>query len=94
MLFRSHDTIRLRTEAGPGALDGLDGIEEINDQGNHQEVRWRGDPQELLAALMGRTRILQFEIARPSLRDIFVRIAAPEDEPKPTSAPEAIAHAS
>jgi ABC-2 type transport system ATP-binding protein len=89
-----HDTIRLRTEAGPRALDGLDGIEEINDQGNHQEVRWRGDPQELLAALMGRTHILQFEIARPSLHDIFVRIATPEVEPKPTSAPEAIAHAS
>ena len=73
-----HDTIRLRTEAGMEALEGLDGIEEINDQGNYQEVRWGGDPQELLAALMARTRILQFEVARPSLHDIFVRIAAPE----------------
>ena len=52
-----YDTIRLRTEAGMAALDGLDGIDEINDQGNLQEVRWRGDPQELLAALMARTRI-------------------------------------
>jgi hypothetical protein len=48
----------------------------------------------LLAALMGRTRILQFEIARPSLRDIFVRIAAPDESPGPSPAPEAIAHAS
>src|SRR5262249_45258316 len=78
-----HDTIRLRTEAGRDALEGLGGIEEINDQGNLQEVRWRGDPQDLLAALMGRTRILQFEIARPSLHDIFVRIAAPEAETVP-----------
>jgi ABC-2 type transport system ATP-binding protein len=87
-----HDTIRLRTEAGLEAVDGLDGIDEINDQGNYQEVRWRGDPQDLLAALMRRTRILQFEIARPSLHDIFVRIAAPESEPM--SAQEALAHAS
>ena len=37
-----HDTIRLRTEAGMEALEGLHGIEEINDQGNYQEVRWSG----------------------------------------------------
>jgi ABC-2 type transport system ATP-binding protein len=85
-----HDTIRVRTEAGVGALAGLDGIEEINDQGNVQEVRWRGDPQDLLAALLGRTRILQFEIARPSLHDIFVRIAAPEIQ----TMSESLAHAS
>lgn len=85
-----HDTIRVRTEAGMAAFAGLDGIEEINDQGNMQEVRWRGDPQDLLAGLMGRTRILQFEIARPSLHDIFVRIAAPEIE----TLPESLAHAS
>ena len=38
----------------------------------------RGDPQGLLPALAARTRILQFEITRPSLHDIFVRIAAPD----------------
>ncbi len=85
-----HDTIRLRTEAGMEALEGLHGIEEINDQGNYQEVRWGGDPQELLAALMARTRIQQFEVARPSLHDIFVRIAAPEIQ----TLPESLAHAS
>jgi ABC-2 type transport system ATP-binding protein len=81
-----YDTIRLRTDAGMDALDGLEGIEEINDQGNLQEVRWRGDPQALLEALMSRTRISHFEVTRPSLHDIFVRIAAP--------APEALSHAS
>jgi ABC-2 type transport system ATP-binding protein len=74
-----HDTIRLRTDDGIDALDGLDGIEEINDQGNAQEVRWRGDPRALLEALMSRTRISHFEVTRPSLHDIFVRIAAPEN---------------
>src|SRR5262249_52447153 len=89
-----HDTIRLRTEAGPAALVGLDAIEEGNDQGNIQEVRWRGDPQDLLAALVGRTRILRFEVARPSLHDIFVRIAAPGDEPGAMPVAEAVTHAS
>jgi len=75
-----YDTIRLRTEEGAPALEGLTGIEEVNDQGNLQEVVWRGDPQGLLEALMARTRIQHFEVARPSLHDIFVRIATPETE--------------
>jgi ABC-2 type transport system ATP-binding protein len=86
------DTIRLRTDDGMAALENLDGIEEINDQGNLQEVRWAGDPQALLAALMARTRIQQFEITRPSLNDIFVRIAAPDDH-APIH-PEVVSHAS
>jgi ABC-2 type transport system ATP-binding protein len=75
-----YDTIRLRTEDGAAALEGLPGIDEVNDQGNLQEVAWRGDSQALLEALMARTRVQHFEVARPSLHDIFVRIAAPEAE--------------
>ncbi len=88
-MSHGRDMIRVRTEAGVDVLRGLAGIEEINDHGNYQEVAWRGDSQDLLAALMGRTRVLQFEIARPSLRDIFVRIAAPETD----TIPEPLAHA-
>jgi ABC-2 type transport system ATP-binding protein len=77
-----YDTIRVRTEAGMAALEELDGVVEINDLGNLQEVRWRGDPQGLLPALAARTRIYQFEITRPSLHDIFVRIAAPRPGPR------------
>jgi ABC-2 type transport system ATP-binding protein len=83
------DTIRLRTEDGMGALAGLAGIEEINDHGNVQEIRWRGDSQELLEAVMARTRVTHFEVTRPSLHDIFVRIAAPHD-----TVVEASSHAS
>ena len=72
------DTIRVRTEAGPRRLEGLGGVEDVNDRGNLQEVRWRGDPQDLLHALAARTSVYHFEMTRPSLHDIFVRIAAPE----------------
>jgi ABC-2 type transport system ATP-binding protein len=82
----SYDTIRIRTAAGASALEGLEGVLEVNDLGNIQEVRWRGDPQDLLTALSCRTRITHFEITRPSLHDIFVRIAAPDQTPEPETA--------
>jgi len=85
-----HDTIRLRTEDGMKALAGLNDIEEINDQGNLQEVQWRGDPQALLEALIARTRVTLFEVARPSLHDIFVKIATPQTQTEP----EVASHAS
>jgi ABC-2 type transport system ATP-binding protein len=74
-----NDTVRLRTEAGRPALDGLAGVEAINDLGQLQELRLsrEGDPQAVLAAVLSRTRVLSFEVAKPSLHDIFVRIARP-----------------
>lgn len=73
------DTIRLRL-ADPGALSALGGVEKIADYGNYQEVRLTNgtNPQQLLANLASRTNINLFELAKPSLHDIFVRIAAPE----------------
>jgi ABC-2 type transport system ATP-binding protein len=89
-----YDTIRLRTEDGMDALHGLDGIDEVNDQGNLQEVTWRGDPQALLAILVSRTRVNLFEVARPSLHDIFVRIASPDGNASAESALEVTSRAS
>jgi ABC-2 type transport system ATP-binding protein len=80
------DTIRLETDDGVVALEGLDGVDEIIDQGNYQEVRWGGDPQRLLEILISRTRIKHFEVTRPSLHDIFVRIASPEAVQEPALA--------
>jgi ABC-2 type transport system ATP-binding protein len=80
------DTIRLETDDGVRALEGIPGIEEVSDQGNYQEVRWAGDPQRLLEILVSRTRITRFEITRPSLHDIFVRIASPESVQEPAVA--------
>jgi ABC-2 type transport system ATP-binding protein len=74
------DTIRIRTEDGAAALQGLEGVEKISDFGQVQELRVASgrDPQEILSAIMSRTRVRSFELARPSLHDIFVRIAGPE----------------
>jgi ABC-2 type transport system ATP-binding protein len=73
------DTIRLRTAAGAGALSGMPHVQSINDYGQLQEVRVSGDPQAFLKALAAKTAVHQFEITRPSLHDIFVRIARPAE---------------
>jgi len=74
-------SLRLATEAGAGALEGLPGIASVNDQGNLQEILLapEADPQAILRALAARTAVRYFEVARPSLHDIFVRIARPEE---------------
>ncbi len=73
------DTIRLRLDDA-AILSLLKGIERVADFGKYQEVRLTNgtDPQQLLTQIAGRTRVSLFEVARPSLHDIFVRIAGPE----------------
>jgi ABC-2 type transport system ATP-binding protein len=75
-----NDTIRLQTESGMAALKGIRGIEKINDYGQVQELRLGSgtETQDILADVMKKTRVLKFEVTRPSLHDIFIRIAAPE----------------
>jgi ABC-2 type transport system ATP-binding protein len=75
------DTVRLRTGGGSAALSGMREVEAVNDFGQLQEVRVTGDPQQFLARLAARTPVYHFEITRPSLQDIFVRIATPASEP-------------
>jgi ABC-2 type transport system ATP-binding protein len=71
------DTVRIRTSAGAAALAGMPEVESINDFGQLQEVRLKGDPQAFLSRLAARTAVYHFEVTRPSLQDIFVRIAKP-----------------
>ena len=51
----------------------------VRDLGRCQELRLErdGDTQILLAALMRRGKVRHFELTRPSLQEIFVRIAGP-----------------
>ncbi len=74
------DTIRIRAENGSDVLRDLKGVEKINNFGQLQELRIARDydPHDILTAIVSRTRVSSFEIARPSLHDIFVRIAGPE----------------
>jgi ABC-2 type transport system ATP-binding protein len=72
------DTVRVRTSHGAAALAGMPDVESVNDFGQIQEVRLNGDPQGFLARLAERATVYHFEVTRPSLQDIFVRIARPD----------------
>jgi ABC-2 type transport system ATP-binding protein len=71
------DTVRVRTSHGTAVLSAMPEVEAVNDFGQMQEVRVSGDPQAFLARLAERTAVFHFEVTRPSLQDIFVRIAKP-----------------
>jgi ABC-2 type transport system ATP-binding protein len=77
-----HDTLRVSCGDGVSALQDLPGVEKVNDYGRVQELRISSDcdPQGVLTLIMSRTRVRSFEIGKPSLHDIFVRIAGPEAE--------------
>jgi ABC-2 type transport system ATP-binding protein len=75
------DTIRVRFGDSRPDLDGLPGVVSVTDFGKAQELRLSpgADPQLVLQSLMNGGRILHFEVTRPSLHDIFVRIARPQN---------------
>jgi len=74
------DTIRIKSDGGVNVLYDINGVEKINDFGQYQEIRISNltDSQKILSAIMAKTRVSRFEIASPSLNDIFIRIAQPE----------------
>ena len=77
-----NDTIRVVVEGGSRALVDLPGIEHINDMGRVQDLRMvQGcDPQHVLKILATRTRVDSFSVIKPTLHDIFVRIAGPQPQ--------------
>ena len=74
------DTMRLQSDLGAEALSGIEGIDDINDFGQMQEVRLQpgADPQKILERIIAKTRVNRFEMSSPSLEEIFIRIARPE----------------
>jgi len=78
------DTLRIRTSTGASVLEGLDGVEDVRDHGQLQELRFTGDTQKLLHDLLARTEVHHFEQTRPSLHDIFVSIAKPDPDEEKT----------
>jgi ABC-2 type transport system ATP-binding protein len=76
------DTIRVTAEGGVAAAGALPGVEQVRDLGQVQELRLaRGaDPQCVLRALVAQARVTSFSLTKPSLHDIFLRIAGPAAE--------------
>jgi ABC-2 type transport system ATP-binding protein len=73
-----NDSIVVATQDGYD-LTGLAGVEHVRDLGHEHELRLtRGyDPQLVLRELVLRGRVTSFRVAKPSLHDIFIRIAGP-----------------
>jgi ABC-2 type transport system ATP-binding protein len=78
------DVVRVRLEDG-AAFPMLPGVAQATVHGPWHELQLTTgtDPQQVLTALAGQVRVRHFELARPSLHDIFVRIAGPEGEEVP-----------
>ncbi len=74
------DTLRVRAERPVSGLEQLPGISHLQDFGQVQELRLSSgtDPQEIIREILSRSPLLSFEIMKPTLHDIFVRIAGEE----------------
>ncbi|AMY07192.1 Daunorubicin/doxorubicin resistance ATP-binding protein DrrA [Luteitalea pratensis] len=75
-----HDAVHVRAIGGAALLRTIEGVTSVVDHGNTQEVRLSVAPQAFLGRLAARTEVYRFEITRPSLHDIFVKIARPAPE--------------
>jgi ABC-2 type transport system ATP-binding protein len=89
------DTVRIRMEGDGFDARTIPGVEKVNDFGRLQELRMSSgvDSQSVLAELMRRGRVAHFERTRPSLHDIFVRIARPAAEDAASASTVRSAHA-
>jgi ABC-2 type transport system ATP-binding protein len=84
------DTIRLRTVENGASLTDVPGVQRVTPYGRYTELKMMpgADPQEILKAIAGRARIEHFSLTRPSLHDVFLRIAgadAQRDEQQPAA---------
>ncbi len=71
------DTLKIRCENKAAGLASIDGVRKVHDFGQIQELRLTpdSDHQVILKEIMRSNTLLSFEIMKPSLHDIFVRIA-------------------
>ncbi len=74
-----NDTARVRIDGDAALLREIPGVNGTRDHGRLQELHLArdADPQEILTRILSRARVRHFELTRPSLHDIFVRIARP-----------------
>jgi ABC-2 type transport system ATP-binding protein len=75
------DTVRIQLDGLTGSLENLPGVVNVTDFGRSQDLRISPEtnPQVLLTHLMERGQVRCFEVMQPTLHDIFVRIARPDE---------------
>ena len=64
------------------ALGHLPGVVRVNDAGKQAELflETDADPQQVLAALVGRVRVQRFDLRAPSLHEVFLRAVGRSDD--------------
>jgi ABC-2 type transport system ATP-binding protein len=89
------DTLRVRVDGAGPDFASVPGVARAVEAGRWQELYLApgADPQQVLARLMERGKVCHFELARPTLHDVFVRIARPAPADGGPAAPEEAAHA-
>ena len=73
------DTIRMSVEGDREAIGRLPGVADMRDFGKYQELRFTGSPPGLLRQIVAIADVQSFAVTKPSLHDIFVRIASPKE---------------
>ncbi|NQV14343.1 ATP-binding cassette domain-containing protein [bacterium] len=76
------DTLRIRSKNKASGLNAIRGVENVHDFGQIQELRITqgADHQAILKELLNSNKLLSFELTKPSLHDIFVRIAGAKED--------------
>jgi len=70
-----HDSVQIEYD-GEIALETLTGVDAVDDYGQYAELRLKdgADPQDVLAALVGKVQIRRFELTQPSINDVFIEL--------------------
>jgi ABC-2 type transport system ATP-binding protein len=79
------ETIRVRIPQHPSLLQSLPGVAHVEQQNHHHTLKLlpNANPQTILQSLASQSPVELFEIAKPTLHEIFVRIARPNSNPTP-----------
>ena len=79
----AQDAIRVRTTESDVPFADVPGVLRATPYGRYMELRMKpgADPQEILKTIAVRARIEHFSLTRPSLHDVFLRIAGAETGP-------------